>query len=89
MADTGSQSLQLNKDDLKKAGKGLVIALLGALLTYISVYLKTGNIEQLFGVWTPIIGALFAVLVNLGWKWIKNNASAQAPDVTQAPVQSP
>lgn len=65
----GSGKFELNAQDITKIGKGAVIALLGALLTYLAQVLP--NID--FGAWTPLIAALAAVLVNIGWKWIKDN----------------
>lgn len=61
-----SENFVMNKEDMKKLGKGLLIALLGALLTF----LEENIINIQFGSWTPVIVALNSVIVNLGRKWI-------------------
>lgn len=60
-----SKQLSLNDLDWKKIGKGAVIALVGALFTYLqTIILKTD-----FGAWTPIVMAGNSVLVNLIHKY--------------------
>jgi hypothetical protein len=54
----------LGKQDLLKIGKGLLIALGGAALTYVAQVYPHVN----FGMWTPIAVALLSVLINAGWK---------------------
>lgn len=64
-----SEFLQLSNTDYKKIGKGAIIAILGALLTYGSDIILNIN----FGTYTPIAVAVWSILVNAGWKWIQNN----------------
>lgn len=61
-----SKKYKLNKQDLLKIGKGAVIALIGALLTYVASI--AGNID--FGAYTPIVVAVLAIVVNAGRKFI-------------------
>ncbi len=56
----GSKALSLSKGDIKKIGKGLLIALTGAALTYITEQIP--NVD--FGVWTPAVVAGWSVIVN-------------------------
>lgn len=70
MADeSSSPSFTLDKTDFKKLGKGAVIAALGALLTYAATFLPNAD----FGNMTPFITGALSIVVNLGWKYIKNN----------------
>jgi len=69
MVDKASPAYKLNKADLKKIGKGAVIALLGAILTYGSDIIL--NID--FGNYAVLVTAIWSILVNVGWKWISNN----------------
>ncbi len=62
-----SKSFQLNKEDLKSAGRGLVIALAGALLTY----LQSLNFD--FGEYTAFAVAVNSIAVNLIRLYIQNN----------------
>ena len=64
-----SKKYKLNKTDSKKIGKGALIALGGALLTYIADLLPQVD----FGAYTPIAVAIGGILVNLGWKFLKGN----------------
>lgn len=60
-----SKKFRLNNEDLKKIGKGLLIAIGGAVMTYLSeVVLKTD-----FGAYTPVIVATWSVIVNIGNKY--------------------
>lgn len=54
----------LGKEDLLSLLKGLGIALGGAFLTYLSSVL--GQID--FGTYTPIVVAVFSLLINVGRK---------------------
>lgn len=58
----------LNKEDGKKILVGLGIACGGALLTYVSDLIP--NID--FGEFTPVVVALFSVLINAGRKFLEN-----------------
>ena len=57
-----------NKEDGKSILKGLGIAVGGAALTYLAGLLP--NLE--FGEFTPVVVALFSVLINAGRKFIEN-----------------
>ena len=67
----GSNALSINKEDLKKLGKGLLIAVLGAALTYGSEWMSGAN----FGSWTPMVVAGWSVAVNFLRKFIVSNQS--------------
>jgi hypothetical protein len=64
-----SPKFKLNHTDMKKVGKGAIIAILGAILTYGSDIIL--NID--FGDKAVLVGAIWSVLVNFCWKWISNN----------------
>lgn len=69
MNEKKSKVWELSKEDWLKTGKGLLIALGGAALTYFE-----GLIPNLdFGVWTPAVMALNCALVNLGRKFLTNH----------------
>lgn len=51
----------LKQIDWKKVGKGLAIALIGALLTYLAQFLSGTD----FGEWTPLAVAVASALTNL------------------------
>lgn len=61
-----SAKYSFSSADLKKIGKGALIALGGAALAYFAELLP--KIE--WGSWAPVATALGAVLVNAGMKWI-------------------
>lgn len=61
-----SKRFSLNKEDALKIGKGALIAIGGALLTYVAAIL--GEVD--FGVYTPLVVALGGVLVNAGQKFL-------------------
>jgi hypothetical protein len=61
-----SQFGTLNQDDLKKLGIGLLVAVGGAILTYLESSVPTID----FGAWTPIVVSLNSVIVNIGRKWL-------------------
>jgi len=63
---TVSQRFQLNWNDMEKIGKGLLIALAGAALTYLTEQIP--NID--LGEWTPIVVAIWSVIVNAAKKWL-------------------
>jgi hypothetical protein len=67
----GSSSLSINKEDLTKLGKGLLIAVLGAALTYGSEWMSGAD----FGSWTPVVVAGWSVAVNFLRKFIASNQS--------------
>ena len=57
----------LNKTDWKKIGKGLLIALGGTALTYITDLVSW--IE--WGEWKPLVVAASSIFINFGWKWLR------------------
>ena len=58
----------MNKEDLNKILKGALIALSGALLTYLAEIPEMVD----FGDYQAIIVAVFSVLVNVGRKFINS-----------------
>ena len=58
--------MELTKTDLIALGKGLVITLLGATLTYGTTWLTGKDL----GPWTPMIMTVWALLVNVIRKYI-------------------
>lgn len=62
-----SPKFTLNREDFYKIGKGLLIALAGAALTYLASVI--GDID--FGPYTPVIVALGSVLINAGLKFLQ------------------
>ena len=58
---------QLNKQDSLKIGKGLLIAMAGAGLTYLAEVIP--NID--FGEFTPLMVVAFSVLVNAIRKYLQ------------------
>ena len=62
-----SKQFSLNKEDLLKIGKGALIALSGALLTYLLQVLP--NVD--FGVYTPMVVSVASILINAGLKFIQ------------------
>lgn len=61
-----SKPFSLNKEDLKKIGKGTVIAGSGAVLTYLLSQLPKVD----FGQYTPLITATLSILINSALKFI-------------------
>lgn len=60
-----SPSMSLNKENLKKIGKGALIAIAGALLTY-----GTEVVAQIdFGEYTALVVAGWAIVANTVRKW--------------------
>jgi len=68
----GSSKFKLDKDDLKKLGKGLLIAAGGAMLTYLASW--TADVD--FGSFTPTIVAIAAVAINFGRKYLADNSES-------------
>ena len=62
-----SKKYSLNKEDLMKIGVGALVALAGALLTYVSDVIT----EIDFGDMTPFVVALASILVNVGRKFLQ------------------
>ncbi len=65
-----SNKFKLESVDWKKIGKGAMIALGGALLTYLADTIPTINLSPEI---KPLVVALFSVLINAGRKLIKDN----------------
>lgn len=64
-----AENFKLDLDEMKKVGKGAIIAGVGVVLVY-----STEAIPGIdFGVWTPIIAAGFAVVANFVRKWFTFN----------------
>lgn len=63
-----STSFTLSKADLIAVAKGLGIAVAGAAATYLSTFIAGHD----FGLYTPIVVALWSVVVNLIRKWVPN-----------------
>lgn len=55
-----SKKYHLNNEDLKSIGRGLVIAMFGAGLTYTSALVTQID----FGAWTPLVVTFWSVVVN-------------------------
>ena len=65
-----SKLLKLDSFDWKKVGKGLLIALFGAILTYLTDLIPTID----FGVWTPMVMAFWSIVVNIVQKLLTNSS---------------
>ena len=73
-----SLKYSLDKEDYKKIGIGAGVAVIGALLTYLTSVITNTN----FGQWTPVVVTLWSVITNVVRKWI---AGEQAVEVTPPP----
>ena len=65
-----SKLLKLDSFDWVKVGKGLLIALCGAILTYLSDLIPTID----FGMWTPMVMAFWSIVVNIVQKLLTNSS---------------
>jgi hypothetical protein len=63
-----SEKYTLSLTDLKKIGKGCVLALIGAVLTYLTDLIP--NVD--FGTFTPVVVAAWSVLANIVRKFLTN-----------------
>jgi len=61
------QSFSFDKVTMSKIAKGALIAISGALLTYMAQYVATTD----FGAYTPIVVALASILINAGKEYTK------------------
>jgi hypothetical protein len=61
-----SKRFSINKDDLKKIAVGALVALGGALLTYVTETL----VQVDFGQWTPLVVSMSSVLINTARKFL-------------------
>lgn len=69
MTNKQSPAGQLNSIDLKKIGIGALVAVVGALLTYISQ-----EITQIdFGEYTPVVVAMWSIFANVVRKLLQGN----------------
>lgn len=75
-----SNSFSFSKADLIAVAKGLGIAVLGAALTYLASYISNTS----FGVYTPIVVAVFSVVVNAIRKFIANTAPQDVAEIPPA-----
>lgn len=66
-----SKSFQLDRNDLSKVGKGLLIAALGGLITAVPEQMQMID----WGPYAPIAFAVSSMLVNLLRKLIANNSN--------------
>ena len=64
-----AEKFKLDSDEMKKVGKGCLIAGVGAVLVYLAEAIP--GID--FGAWTPIAVAVFGVATNFVRKWITYN----------------
>lgn len=64
-ADSGRY--QLNQEDLTKLGIGALVAVGGALLTYLADTIPGVD----FGVYTPVVVAIASILINAGRKFLQ------------------
>lgn len=68
MEPSASPQYALNATDLFKAGRGLLVVLAGAALTYV-----VDLIPQIdFGVWTPMVVSVSSTLIELARRWLTN-----------------
>lgn len=68
-------SFSLSKEDLKKLGMGMLIAISGAVLTYGTEWVS----DTSFGLWTPLIVAGWSVAANMLRKFVTNTATSDTP----------
>lgn len=65
----GSERYALTVEDSQKIGKGLLIAIGGAALTYLSEMIP--NVD--FGQWTPVVVAAWSAVLNIARKYLSDN----------------
>lgn len=65
--EKNSPTGKLNTEDLKKIGTGLLVALAGAALTYITQVVAQSD----FGSYTPLVVSFWAVVVNVARKLLE------------------
>lgn len=71
---SNSPKYSLNSNDLGKIGKGAVVVMLGAILTYLSSIIP--NID--FGVWTPVVVAGWTVVVDILRRYLTDYTSQKS-----------
>lgn len=67
--ESNSQRFVLNQVDWLKIGKGLLIVVSGAGLTYLTEVIA--NID--LGAWTPMVVAGWSTIVNIVRKWVSDH----------------
>ena len=71
----GSNSFSLSKEDLNKLGKGMLIAISGAVLTYGTEWIAGTS----FGLWTPLVVAGWSVAANMLRKFVTDTTTPATP----------
>lgn len=59
--------MTMTKDNWKKVGRGALIAMGGALLTYLAQFISSTD----FGVWTPLVVSIGGIIINMGREYLK------------------
>lgn len=62
----------MSSEELRKVGKGLLIALAGAALTYLSEQIPHVD----FGVWTPMVVTFWSAFVNWARMYLTDTRGA-------------
>lgn len=70
----GSEKFTLNKKDFQKIGIGILVAMGGAVATYLLDVIPTID----FGVYTPVVVALNSVIVNAIRKYLTDYTEMQS-----------
>ena len=80
-----STQFSLNAVDWKKVATGAGIAVVGALLTYVTQVIA--SLEP--GPWTPAIVAAWSVMVNIAKKWITGVPAAPTAEEFNSHTEDP
>lgn len=64
----GSSSFSFQGINWGKVGAGALVAIAGALLTYLSTWIAATD----FGAYTPIIMGVWTILANVVRKWVSH-----------------
>ena len=64
----GDSSFSFKGINWNKVGAGALVAVVGALLTYITSWVTGEN----FGTYTPVIVAIWTTIANIGRKWVSS-----------------
>lgn len=75
--ESQSKRYSLDRADVRKLGTGFLVALVGAVATFLSD--AATSID--FGMWSPFISMAVSVVVNAIRKWIADNSQASAETV--------
>jgi hypothetical protein len=62
-----SKKNSYNSEDIKKIGKGAIIAFSGAALYQLSVFISTGILFD----WKVWVGGILSVGINAAWKYLQ------------------